>query len=132
MQTLHSVMSIHKVQTKKYYNIGARGQYYKKNFARDLRIFILSVCKTRLEKLARNKHFSLLRKFGDYGQKSFITLRPGQNGICLYLMSNRKLLTKKYYNIGSSCDSGKVCLFWYERSIEHRAAFLQLENCQSW
>jgi hypothetical protein len=31
---------------------------------------------TRLEKLARDKHSSLLIKFGNYGQKSFIALGP--------------------------------------------------------
>ncbi len=32
---------------------------------------------TRLEKLARDKHSSLLQKIVNYGQKSFITLVPG-------------------------------------------------------
>ncbi len=31
---------------------------------------------TRLERLARNKHSSLLQKFVNYGQRSFITLGP--------------------------------------------------------
>jgi hypothetical protein len=35
------------------------------------------VCQTKLEKHARDKHSSLLRKFVNYGQKSFITLAPG-------------------------------------------------------
>jgi hypothetical protein len=30
-----------------------------------------------LEKLAKDKHSSLLRKFVNYGQKGFITLGPG-------------------------------------------------------
>ncbi len=32
---------------------------------------------TRLEKLARDKHSSLIKKSANYGQKSFITLGPG-------------------------------------------------------
>jgi hypothetical protein len=49
--------------------------------ARNLRIFILSsnVCYTRLEKLATDKHSSLLRKVVHYGQKSFIALGPGHS-----------------------------------------------------
>jgi hypothetical protein len=37
-----------------------------------------------LEKLARDKHSGLLQKFVNYGQKSFITLAPGQykQGCC--------------------------------------------------
>jgi len=37
-------------------------------------MFLLSqsVCLIRLEKLAGDKHFSLLRKFANYGQKKFI------------------------------------------------------------
>ncbi len=34
---------------------------------------------TSLERFARDKHSSLLRKSVNYGQKSFITLGPGQN-----------------------------------------------------
>jgi hypothetical protein len=34
--------------------------------------------KTRLERLARDKHSSLLQKLVKYGQKSFIKLAPGQ------------------------------------------------------
>jgi hypothetical protein len=33
---------------------------------------------TRLEKLGRDKHSSLLQKSINYGQKSFITLAPSQ------------------------------------------------------
>jgi hypothetical protein len=33
--------------------------------------------KTRLERLGRDKHYSLLQKSVNYGQKSFITLAPG-------------------------------------------------------
>ncbi len=35
------------------------------------------MCQTKLEKHASEKHSSLLRKFVNYGQKSFITLAPG-------------------------------------------------------
>ncbi len=45
-------------------------------------IFVLSksVCQNRLEKLvARDKHSSLVRKYVNYRQKSFITLAPGPN-----------------------------------------------------
>ncbi len=46
----------------------------------DLLIFVLNkrVCWTRLEKLAKDKYSSLLRKLAKYGQKSFITLGPGR------------------------------------------------------
>jgi hypothetical protein len=43
----------------------------------DLQIFAQSVCKTRLKKLAKDKHSGLKLKFINYGQKSFITLDPG-------------------------------------------------------
>ncbi len=54
---------------------------------RDLQIFVLSptVSWTRLEKLARDKHSVLLRKFVNYRQKSFITLTPGANVIKLFV-----------------------------------------------
>ena len=39
---------------------------------------------TRLEKLARDKHSSLLQKSVIYRQKSFITLGPGVNVIKLF------------------------------------------------
>ncbi len=46
---------------------------------RNLLIYIpcQSVCWNRPEKLGRDKHFSLLQKFANNGQKSFITLGPG-------------------------------------------------------
>jgi hypothetical protein len=70
-------MKIRKLQTKKLYNIGPWCQSYKTFFFRDLLIFVLSssVCWTTLEKLARDKHSSLVRK-------------------------SVKLRTKKFYNIG--------------------------------
>jgi hypothetical protein len=39
---------------------------------------------TRLERLARDKHTSLLRTFANYGRKSFVTLGPGQDVIKLF------------------------------------------------
>jgi hypothetical protein len=39
---------------------------------------------TRLEKLVRGKHFSLSRKFLNYGQKSFKTFPPEVNVIKLF------------------------------------------------
>ncbi len=60
-----------------FYSLGAN--VIKLFFVRDVRIFILnlSVCLTRLEKLTKDKHSSLLRRSVIYGQKSFITLGPG-------------------------------------------------------
>ncbi len=48
------------------------------NFFHPLRIFVISqsVCETRLEKLARDKHSSLLRKLVDNGQKKFYNFEP--------------------------------------------------------
>ena len=40
---------------------------------------------TETERLARDKHSSLLRKFVNYTQKSFITLAPGPNVIKLFM-----------------------------------------------
>jgi hypothetical protein len=49
-------------------------------FVLNLWIFVLaSVCKARIDKLAKEKHSSLLRKFVNYGQKGFITLGPGSH-----------------------------------------------------
>ncbi len=64
-----------------FYNIDSRGQCYKTLSVRDLQIFVLSstVCCTRLEKLARDKHSILLRKLVNYKQKCFITSTPGAN-----------------------------------------------------
>jgi hypothetical protein len=39
---------------------------------------------TRLLRLARDKHFSLLRNFVNYGSKSFTGLAPGANVIKLF------------------------------------------------
>ncbi len=39
---------------------------------------------TRRERLAGDKHFRLLRKSVNYGQKSFITLAPGNPGSILF------------------------------------------------
>ncbi len=39
---------------------------------------------TRLEKLARSKHSSLVRKFITYGRKKFTTLAPGVNRINIF------------------------------------------------
>jgi hypothetical protein len=57
------------------------GQCYKTFSVCDLQIFILSdsVSLTKLEKLTYDKHSSLLQNSVIYGQKSFITLVPGQN-----------------------------------------------------
>ncbi len=44
---------------------------------------------TRLEKLAKYKHSSLLRKSVNYGQKSFITMDPGVNGIPFFFVSDK-------------------------------------------
>ena len=41
--------------------------------------------KTRLERLARDKRSSLLRKLVNYGPKSFITLGPGPNVIKYFM-----------------------------------------------
>ncbi len=48
-------------------------------FVQNLWIFLLgqSVCQTRLEKLDKDKHSSLIRKSANHGKKSFITLGPG-------------------------------------------------------
>ncbi len=56
------------------------GYSYKTFFVRDLQIFVLSqsVCCTRLKKLTKYKHSSLLRKTVIYGQKSFLALVPGR------------------------------------------------------
>jgi hypothetical protein len=43
---------------------------------------------TRLAKLARDKHLSLLRKFINYGQKSFVTLAQGVIVMKLFLRSS--------------------------------------------
>ncbi len=53
------------------------GQCYKK-FLRNLQIFVVSksVCKTRLEKLAVDKHSSLLRKNLIYGREKFYNIGP--------------------------------------------------------
>jgi hypothetical protein len=37
-----------------------------------------------LERLARNKHNSLLRKFVNYGQKSFITFAPEEDSLFVW------------------------------------------------
>ncbi len=57
-----------------------------KLFVRYLRIFVLSqsVCQTRLENIARNKHSSLLRKLVKYRQKSIITFGPRYNALKLF------------------------------------------------
>ncbi len=34
--------------------------------------------KTRLERLVRHKHSTLLRSFVNYGRKSFVTMGPGE------------------------------------------------------
>jgi hypothetical protein len=52
---------------------------------------------TRLEKLARDEHSSLLRKSVIYGQKSFITLAPGH----WYQNIFTKIVDKKYLLIGN-------------------------------
>jgi hypothetical protein len=39
----------------------------------------LIVCETKLEKLAKDKHSSLLQKFVNYGLKGFRTLAPGRD-----------------------------------------------------
>jgi hypothetical protein len=44
----------------------------------------LSVCQIRQEQVAMDKHSSLLRKFVNYEQKSFITLGPGDNFMKLF------------------------------------------------
>ncbi len=63
---------------KKFYTICPSGANVVILFPRDLGIFILSysVCLTRLEKLASDKHSSLLQKFVNHDKKSFITLGP--------------------------------------------------------
>ncbi len=52
------------------------GQCYKTISVRDLWNFILSqnVCQTRLERVARDKHSSLLRTFVNYGRKKFYNI----------------------------------------------------------
>ena len=42
--------------------------------------------KTKLERLARDKHSSLLQKSVNYGEKSFITLGPGRVDWVFYLL----------------------------------------------
>ncbi len=56
----------------------ARAQCYKTFFVRDLRIFVLSlsVCYTRLLKLANDKHSSLVRKSVNHGQTKFYNIGP--------------------------------------------------------
>ncbi len=41
---------------------------------------VVSQRKTRLERLARDKRYSLLQKVVTYGRKKFITVGPGQGG----------------------------------------------------
>jgi hypothetical protein len=52
-------------------------------FVRKLLFFVkkLSACKNRLEKLAMDKHSSLLQKFVNDIQKSFITMAPRISGV---------------------------------------------------
>ncbi len=52
------------------------GQCYKTLFVRDLWIVLISysVCQTRLEKFARDKHSSLLRKSVHHGRKKFYNI----------------------------------------------------------
>ncbi len=45
---------------------------------------------TRLERLAMDKHSSLLRKSVNYGQKSFTTLGPGVDVIKLFSSVNKE------------------------------------------
>ncbi len=69
-----------KMERNVFLKVAARGQYCKTSLVSDLQIFAQSqiVCQIKLEKLARDKHSGLSRKFVTYGQKSFITLGPGE------------------------------------------------------
>ncbi len=71
---------------KNLYNFDGRGQCYKTFFGSNLQIFALSysVCKNRLEKLARDKRSSLLRILINYGGKKFYYLMAGANVIKLF------------------------------------------------
>ncbi len=62
----------------KFYDTGPCGQCYKTFYSRNLRIFAQSqcVCQNRLEKLARDKHSSLVQKFVNYRQKMFYNIGP--------------------------------------------------------
>ncbi len=47
---------------------------------------------TRLERLAKDKHSSLLQKSVNYGQKSIITLAPGPKVIKLFVRNLRNFV----------------------------------------
>ncbi len=79
-----------------------------KPYVRNLRIVVLSwsVGKNRLGKLTRGKHSSsLLRKFVNYGQKSFKTLGPCLRLIEFHLLNKhieQKIELKTWLNLGNS------------------------------
>ncbi len=70
----------------------ARSFPYSVSFERDLTLVgsgLASKHLVRLEKLARDKHSTLLQFFLNYGRKNFITLGPGgciikHNGLEIY------------------------------------------------
>ncbi len=59
---------------KKFYYTGTGGQSYKTFYGRNLQIYTLSqsVCQPKMEKLAKDKHSSLVRKFVNYGHKNVL------------------------------------------------------------
>ncbi len=63
---------------KMFYDIEHRGQCYKTFLVHNLQIFILSlsVCQTRFEKFARDKHSSLLQKSVNHDCKRFYNIEP--------------------------------------------------------
>jgi hypothetical protein len=76
--------------------INSQGQSHKTFYVSNLRIFVLSksICKNRLEKLARDKHSSLLLKLVNYKQ-DFLTLAQWVNFLkhfwCKFTCILRKL-----------------------------------------
>jgi hypothetical protein len=75
---------------------------------------------TRLEKLARNKHSSLLQTFVNHGQKSFITLGPGQMLPSIGQINLFRFLFQKLERIRTYVRP----LGWSARCQSHKAFFL--------
>ncbi len=73
---------VSKFTPKKFFEIDTRGQCYKTLFVRDSRIFVISysVCETMLEKFARDKYSSLLRKSVNQSRKKFYNIGCRRGG----------------------------------------------------
>ncbi len=85
-----------------FYNVGACVKCNKNFFACNLQFFVISqsVCQTRLEKLARDKHSSLLCKFVNYGRKKFYNV-----GACVQCYKNFLLVIQEFILSQSVCQT---------------------------